>query len=137
MTPVVIDASAGVEIVTDTARGRRLAGLLPNDAEGWVPEHFYVEVAGALRHLAFAKKTITDVTATAALGRLQRWHLRQALVAPLLDPSWRFRHNITIADAVYLALAEELGAALLSDDRRLLGSPTFPPHVPILALHVT
>jgi len=44
VTPVVIDASAGVEILANTAHGRRLARLLPTDAVGWVPEHFYVEV---------------------------------------------------------------------------------------------
>ncbi len=32
MTPVVIDASAGVELVADTVRGRALRGLLPPDA---------------------------------------------------------------------------------------------------------
>jgi hypothetical protein len=46
--PVVIDASAGVEILANTAHGRRLARLLPTDAVGWVPEHFYVEVAGVV-----------------------------------------------------------------------------------------
>jgi hypothetical protein len=39
VTLVVIDASAGVEIVCDTRRGRALARLLPVEAEGWVPEH--------------------------------------------------------------------------------------------------
>ncbi len=102
-----------------------------------MPEHFYVEVASALRHLALVKKSITDVAATAALGRLQHWHLRQALVAPLLDATWRFRHNMTIADAMYVALAQELGASLLSDDRRLVNSPTFPSQVRTLTLPVS
>ena len=38
MSAVVIDASAGVEIVAATRRGRALARLLVADAEGWVPE---------------------------------------------------------------------------------------------------
>ena len=91
MTPVVIDASAGVEILANTAHGRRLARLLPPDAVGWVPEHFYVEVAG-------------------------------------------FRHNMTMADAVYVALAAELGGALLTDDHRLVNSPGFPTNVSALTL---
>lgn len=37
VTPVVIDASAGAEIVADTRRARALAGLLPVEAVG-VPE---------------------------------------------------------------------------------------------------
>ncbi len=48
MTAVVIDASAGVEIVAGTRRGRALARLLPVGAVGWVPEHFYPEVLAVL-----------------------------------------------------------------------------------------
>jgi hypothetical protein len=44
VTAVVIDASAGVEMVAGTRRGAALAKLLPAEAEGWVPEHFYAEV---------------------------------------------------------------------------------------------
>jgi hypothetical protein len=43
VTPVVIDASAGVELAADTVRGRALRSLLPGDAVPWVPELFYVE----------------------------------------------------------------------------------------------
>ena len=43
-TLIAVDASAGVEIVTSTERGRRLARLVPEAAEFWVPEHFYSEV---------------------------------------------------------------------------------------------
>jgi hypothetical protein len=49
VSPVVIDASAGAEIVTDTRRGRALVRLLPADADGWVPEHFYAEVLAVIR----------------------------------------------------------------------------------------
>ena len=49
MTPVVIDASAGVELITDTTRGRALRTLLPNDAVPWVPATFYIEVGTVLR----------------------------------------------------------------------------------------
>lgn len=44
MSRVVIDASAGVEIVLNTKRGQALARLIPHGTELWVPEHFTVEV---------------------------------------------------------------------------------------------
>ena len=47
--PVVIDASAGAEMVGRSRRGRALARLLPQDTVGWVPEHFYAEVLAVLR----------------------------------------------------------------------------------------
>lgn len=44
------------------------------------------------------------------------------------------RHNLTAADALYVALAESLGASLPTDDRRLAEAPTFPPQVTVLRL---
>lgn len=52
MTRFVLDASAGVELLLDTARGRALASQLPASGEWWVPEQYYLEVASALRRSA-------------------------------------------------------------------------------------
>lgn len=134
MTAVVIDASAGVEIVGDTTRGRALIDLLPAGTEGWVPEHFYVEVIGALRRRLLVEKVINEDQARAAVARLPRWHLHQASVRPLVHAAWSYRHNIAAADAAYIALADHLGAALLTDDHELVGAPTFPRHLNILTL---
>jgi len=90
VTPVVVDASAGVEILANTARGRRFARLLPPDAVGWVPEHFYVEVAGVVRHQTIVIQTLSEEAAAAVLGRLDRWRLRQAQPGPLITAAWRF-----------------------------------------------
>jgi len=70
VTPVVIDASAGAELVADTRRGRALARLLPVDAKGWVPEHFYAEVMGVVRRRTLIEKTLAEAEGTAAVGRL-------------------------------------------------------------------
>jgi predicted nucleic acid-binding protein len=70
LTPVVIDASAGVKIVADTRRGRALARLLPADATGWVPEHFYDEVLAVLRRRLIIDRVITETQANTAVGRL-------------------------------------------------------------------
>jgi predicted nucleic acid-binding protein len=134
VSAVVIDASAGAEIVADTSRGRALVRLLPADAEGWVPEHFYAEVLGVLRRRLLIERALTEPQAATAVARLGSWHLSHAAVAPLLDGAWRYRHNITAADALYVALAEHLGAALLTDDHRLADGPTFPAHVEVLRL---
>jgi predicted nucleic acid-binding protein len=134
VTAVVIDASAGVEIVTDTRRGRALARLIPADAEGWVPEHFYAEVLAVVRRRFLVEHRITEPEATAAVGRLGRWHLRRASVAPLIEPAWVFRHNMTAADALYVALADDLDAAFLTDDARLVESPVFPRDIKVLRL---
>ncbi len=134
MSAVVIDASAGVEIVGRTRRGRALAGLVPAGAEGWVPEHFYAEVLGVLRRQLLSGKLKTEAEAAAAVGRLRAWHLHRASVAPLVDAAWAYRHNMSAADALYVALAAAVGADFLSDDQRLVDGPTFPRTINVLSL---
>jgi predicted nucleic acid-binding protein len=46
---VVVDTSAGVELVADTTRGKALRPLIPSRATLAVPEHFFAEVAAVLR----------------------------------------------------------------------------------------
>ena len=134
MNAVVIDASAGAEIVADTRRGRALARLIPAGAEGWVPEHFYAEVLAVLRRRVVIERASTDVQAAIAVGRRGGWHLHRASVAPLVEAAWAYRHNMTAADALYVALAEQLGADFLTDDHRLADAPTFPSSVQVLRL---
>lgn len=134
MKAVVIDASAGAEIVADTRRGRALTRLVPAGAEGWVPEHFYAEVLSVLRRRFLIEKAITEEWATAAVDRLRHWPLHHASIAPLVDAAWAYRHNMTAADAFYVALAEHLGGDFLTDDHKLVDGPTFPRHVNVLRL---
>ncbi len=136
MKEVVIDASAGAEIISDTHRGRALARLLPPDDEAWVPEHFYAEVLGVVRRRLLIEKSTTEAQAAAAIGRLRSWHLQRASVAPLVDAAWTYRHNMSAADALYVALAEHLGADFLTNDHKLAQAPTFPRHVNVLRLAV-
>ncbi len=135
-TPIDVDASAGVEIVTSTERGRRLAQLVPAAAELWVPEHFYSEVFASIRYLHVVAGKLTVQRAEAAIERLTRWHLRQVGLVSLIRPAWAYRHNKSGADGLYVALAEYLGASLLTDDLRLANAPTFPTTVAVLRLSV-
>ena len=79
-------------------------------------------------------RILTEEQAAVALRRLRPWHLRQAAIPPLLDDAWAFRHNLRAADAIYVALATELGGVLLSDDHKMLNAPTFPSSVSVLRL---
>ena len=60
------------------------------------------------------------------------WPLRVTQVRWLFADAWRPRSNATIADAIYVALAEHLDAALLTDDHRLANTP----NLPVRALHL-
>jgi predicted nucleic acid-binding protein len=131
VTPVVIDASAGVELIANTTRGRALRAVLPPDAVPWAPETFYLEVGTVLRRWDLSG-VLTPGQISAALRQLTTWPLRVAQVRSLFADAWRLRHNITFADATYVALAEHLGAPLLTGDHRLAEAPTLP--VPVLRL---
>ncbi len=64
-----------------------------------------------------------------ALRQLATWPLRVAQVRSLFADAWRHRHNITFADATYVAFAEHLGAEPLTDDHKLANAPTLPVRV--------
>lgn len=136
MTAVVVDASAGVEILAKTPRGIRLARLIPPGVARDVPDHFVVEAAGVLRRWELAGRLTAD-QATAALRRLVRWRGNHYPLTPLLHDAWAFRNNLVVADALYVVLAVRLGAPLLTDDQKLANAPTLPPGLRILKLPET
>ena len=80
MTPVVIDASAGAEIVTDTRRGTALLHLLPQDADPWVPEHFFAEVLAVIRRKTIVTHVLDETQGREAAERLGVWQLRRASI---------------------------------------------------------
>ena len=87
MTPVVIDASAGIELVADTVRGRALRGLLPADAVPWVPEVFYVECSGVLRRWDL-NGILTSAQISQAIHELMAWPLRRSAISRKLALRW-------------------------------------------------
>jgi predicted nucleic acid-binding protein len=136
MTPVVIDASAGAEIVTDTRRGMALLRLLPQDADPWVPEHFYSEVLALIRRKTIVTHALDETLGRQAAERLGVWQLRRASIRPLLGDAWSYRQNMTAADALYVVLAEELSAEFLTDDHNLVEAATFPRTIKVLQLPI-
>jgi predicted nucleic acid-binding protein len=119
----VLDASAGVEVLDRSLAGRRLARLIEvPDAELWTVEHFHLEVAKVLRRDVLAGD-IDDADATRRVEILAGWELNVARVAPLLKAAWQHRHNITVHDALYVVLARQLEATLVTGDHKLARAP--------------
>jgi predicted nucleic acid-binding protein len=84
----------------------------------WAPHLIDAEVGHALRRRVAARK-LPDDSASAALGKLAELPLRRVVHTGLLDRAWQLRHNLTFYDGIYVALAELLGAPLITLDRRL------------------
>lgn len=83
-----------------------------------MPEHFFVEVAGALRR-AEIHQAVTSARIATAFEDLTDSPLRRVQVRPLLPEVWARRGNLMIPDALYVVLAEHLGATLVTCDLSL------------------
>lgn len=77
-----------------------------------------VETTQTLRGLVRSGK-IDLATAELARAELGQLTLRRYPDSPLLRRAWELRDVCTVYDALYVALAEALDAALLTRDRRL------------------
>ncbi len=103
-----------------TDEGSRLASHVL-DAEVAVPDHFHVECAAALRRLE--RGELTPDEAQSALDQLLALRVRRVDTAPLLREAWSMRHNVTVADALYVVVARRLEVALVTGDLRLAQAP--------------
>jgi predicted nucleic acid-binding protein len=122
LTAVVIDASAGVELLLGTAAGQALQARLPRPLVEWVPEIYYAEVAGVLRRAELSGR-MSPARAAVALDRLLSMPMRRVQVRSLMAEAWALRHNVIVADALYVVLARHLSAPLVTADLALANAP--------------
>ncbi len=120
---IVLDASAVLELLLVTDRGRRAAErIAPTQETLHAPHLIDREVAQVLRRYV-ARRQLDEVRAGQALDDLRDLDLNRYAHDILLGRIWELRHNASAYDAAYLALAETLGAPLLTSDARLDAVP--------------
>jgi predicted nucleic acid-binding protein len=120
---IVLDASALVELLLNTATGLRIATRIADPALGLhVPHLADIEVAQALRRYA-KDGELEAAEATVALEDLRSLDLQRHAHEPLLERVWELRQNLSAYDAVYVALAEVLDTVLVTCDGRLARAP--------------
>jgi predicted nucleic acid-binding protein len=120
---IVLDASAAIEVLLQTARGASLAGhILAPAVSLHAPHLLDVEVSQVLRRLV-AQGELEAERARQALGDFADFPIERYSHELLLPRIWELRHNLTAYDAAYVALAETLGATLLTGDRRIGRAP--------------
>jgi predicted nucleic acid-binding protein len=115
---VVIDASVLVDalLVAGPARIRLTSENLQ------APELIDAELLSVLRRLALAHK-LQEGHALQALATANRLGLRRHPCRSLWPRAWDLRTNLSAYDALYVALAEQLDAPLLTADARLARAP--------------
>jgi predicted nucleic acid-binding protein len=117
---IVLDASAAVELVLATPPGAAVARRLRGETVH-APAHFDVEVMGAI-HRAVVRRLISDHEGLVAAADFLSLPARRWPIKPFVQRAYQLRTTHTVADGVYVALAEGLGAALVTCDGRLAQS---------------
>ncbi|MGD2116185.1 MAG: type II toxin-antitoxin system VapC family toxin [Acidobacteriota bacterium] len=120
--PVVIDASAVVEYLVELTLTEPATRLFHLAAEGrvelWAPDLVYPESASALRKLV-RLDAIAAEPARIAVENLVDLPIAVAGTAALMSEVWRMQAFMTPYDACYVALADALGAELVTAERNL------------------
>ena len=66
---------------------------------------------------------MSSMDAVLAIDGLRRLRVKRLDHTPLYWRMWELRDNLSIQDAAYVALAELLGAPLITSDVRLTNAP--------------
>lgn len=124
-----MDSSALVALLTDAgAAGEWAAGIMRSTSAA-APELALVETANILRRQQMAGH-LDAVQASDANDALLALPLQLWPYTVLARRSWQLRSTLTVYDASYVALAERLGAPVVTLDTRL--SRASGPRCPIL-----
>jgi predicted nucleic acid-binding protein len=119
---IVIDASVLANVVADDGPDGQAARAELRAASGAaIPDLADVETVAVLRKRWLAG----DLTArrfASAIDDLEELDLARYPTLPLMHRAYQLRANVTAYDAAYVALAEALGAELVTGDRRLVNA---------------
>ena len=116
---IVLDASAAIDWLLQTPVGQRIEQRIYRNNESLHAPHLLdFEVAQVLRRLA-REGSISSHRADEAIDDLLNLRVSRYPHFVLVPRIWQLRHNLSAYDAAYIALAEKLGARLITRDARL------------------
>ena len=116
---IVLDASAAIDWLLQTAAGQRIERRIYSHHESLHAPHLLdLEVGQVLRRLV-REDAVSAHRADQAIEDLLDLRIARYPHFVLLPRIWQLRHNLSAYDAAYVALAENLGARLLTRDARL------------------
>jgi predicted nucleic acid-binding protein len=124
-----MDASAAIEWLLHSSAGGRIEERVYAARESLHAPHVLdLEVAQTFRRLTRERAVLAE-RAEEALSDLMVLRILRHPHSSLLPRIWQHRHNLSAYDAAYVALAEQLGAPLITRDARLAASPGHTAHI--------
>ncbi len=120
---IVVDASIAVKWFTDEIHAQAARRLLTDRHDLLAPELIYAEVANAFlkrwRRKEMSRESVDD-----AVTQFRRAPLKTAATVGLLAAAWQIavRHDRSIYDALYVALAASQSCPLVTADRKLFNA---------------
>lgn len=115
---LVVDASVIVEVLVGGLDAAELRVRLGGDGEHAAPHVVDVEAFGVVRR-EFLGGRLERTAADQAIEDLAAWPAERFDHRLLQPRAWELRDTVRGWDAMYVALAEALGAVLLTRDERL------------------
>lgn len=126
---IVLDASASVDWLLQTPPGQSIGNrIVSHDESLHAPHLLDLEVSQVLRRLVHQGRLSTQ-RANEAMRDFLDLRITRYSHHLLLPRIWQLRHNLSAYDGAYIALAEQLRAALITRDGRLASAPGHNAHV--------
>jgi predicted nucleic acid-binding protein len=122
---IVLDASAAIDWLVQSPAGGRIENRIYSRNETLHAPHLLdLEVTQAVRRL-LQQGVISDYRANTAVQALLNLRIARYPHFRFLPRIWQLRHNLSAYDAAYISLAEQLGAPLITRDKRLAATAGF------------
>ncbi len=124
---LVVDASCLCEVLIGGPGAEAIRHRLAAEDDQAAPHIIDVEVFGVVRR-EYLRGHLDRTEAAQAVEDLEAWPGERFGHRLLLSRAWELRDTVRGWDAMYVALAEALGAILLTTDRKLAAAsgPTCP-----------
>lgn len=120
---IVLDASVAIDWVLRSPTGSRVEAIVNEPGQSvHIPHLWIVEITQVMRRLVRAGR-LTSERARQGVGDAADLTAGRYDHEPLLPRVWELRDNLSAYDAVYVALAEVLGATLVTGDARVASAP--------------
>jgi predicted nucleic acid-binding protein len=119
----VIDTSGVVDFLLGTGAAEQVGALMASEGELAAPDLMVFEVIAVLRRDTL-RGTLAETRAAAAVKDLGDLPVELFPSLPMRERAWTLRRNLTAADALFVALAEQLDEPLATKDGALAGELT-------------